>query len=243
MKRKDFFIQLTGWIILLLLIISPAILSAKSIWGVGKTVTIQKDYQDFDKVEISSAFKARILQGKVYNVTLQVDEDLRDYIVVEKRGRTLHIGLKNHRSCCNGSLEAEITMPDIGELGLSGASSAVLEGFSFKHDLVLNLSGASRVEGLIETGNLDLNLSGASNVTLKGRGENLLIHASGASNVRMGDFCSNDANLYLSGASNCVINIDGEMDVRASGSSKVKYCGEGEISTIESSGFSRVSRL
>lgn len=224
MKRKDFFIQFTGWIILLLLIISPAILSAKSIWGIGKTVTIQKDYRDFDKVEISSAFKARILQGQVYNVTLLVDEDLQDYIVVEKRGRTLHIGLKNHRSCCNGSLEAEITMPDIGELGLSGASSAVLEGFNFKHDLVLNLSGASRVEGLIETGNLDLNLSGASN-------------------VRMDDFCSNDANLYLSGASNCVVNIDGEMDVRASGSSKVKYCGEGEISTVESSGFSRVSRL
>jgi len=243
MKHRDFFIQLTGWIILLLIIISPAILSAKTIWGAGKTVTIRKDFEDFDKVDISSAFKASIHQGEEYNVTLRVGENIRDDVIVEKKGRTLEIGLQNHRSHCDGPLEVEITMPDIQGVELSGASSAVLEGFSFKHDLALNLSGASQVEGLIETGNLKLNLSGASKVTMNGCGNNLLIHASGASKVRMADFSCNDASLHLSGASHCLVYIDGELDVSASGSSHVKYRGKGRIGSVESSGFSRVSRM
>jgi len=155
----------------------------------------------------------------------------------------LQIGMKNGNSYINSHLEVAITLPDIRKLGLSGASSVVINGFVFGHDLDVNLSGASKVYGAIETGNLDLSLSGASDVTLKGKGENLVIRASGSSTVKMDDFRVNDAKLQLSGSSNCMVNIDGEMDVQASGSSKVKYCGKGELGSIEVSGFSKVKRM
>lgn len=243
MKRNNFLIQFLGWVILLSVIISPAFLSAKSIHGNGKQVTIKENYTDFDKVEISNSFDARVNYGKEYGITIRVDDNLKDYVVVEKRANTLKIGMKQGYSYINSHLEVAVTLPDIHKLGLSGASSVVIKGFDFSHDLVVNLSGASKVYGSIETGNLDLHLSGASDVTLKGKGENLLIRASGASTVKMNDFRVNDACLTLSGSSNCRVNIDGEMDVQASGSSRVKYCGKGELGSIETSGFSKVKRM
>jgi len=65
----------------------------------------------------------------------------------------------------------------------------------------------------------------------------------GSSTVKMDDFSVNDAKLQLSVSSDCIVNIDGEMDVQASGSSKVKYCGKGELGSIEASGFSKVKRM
>jgi len=243
MKHKDFFIQFFCWVLLVLVIISPAVLSAKSIHGSGKQTTIKESYTDFDEVEISHSFNARVNYGKEYGITIRVDDNLKDYVVVEKRGNTLQISLKNGNSYINSHLEVAITLPDIRKLDLSGASSAVINGFVFGHAMDMNLSGASKVYGTIETGNLALSLSGASDVNLKGKGENLMIHASGSSTVKMDDFSVNDAKLQLSGSSDCMVNIGGEMDVHASGSSKVKYCGKGELGSIETSGFSKVKRL
>jgi len=243
MKHKDFIIQFLGWVILFSVIISPAFLSAKSIHGNGKQVTIKENYTDFDKVEISHSFDARVNYGKEYGITIRVDDNLKSYVVVEKRGNTLKIGMKEGHNYINSHLEVAVTLPDIRKLGLSGASSVVIKGFDFNHDLVVNLSGASKVYGSVKTGNLDLHLSGASDVTLKGKGENLLIKASGASTIKMDDFCVNDASLKLSGSSNCRVNIDGDMDVQASGSSRVKYCGNGKLGSIETSGFSKVKRM
>ncbi|MBN2600853.1 MAG: DUF2807 domain-containing protein [Candidatus Marinimicrobia bacterium] len=243
MKHKDFFIQLFCWVMLVLVIISPAILSAKSIHGSGNQITIKESYTDFDEIEISHSFNARVNYGKEYGIIVRVDDNLKDYVIIEKRDNSLKIGMKDGHSYINSHLEVSVTMPDVRKLGLSGASSMVIDGFVFQHDLDLNLSGSSKVYGTIETGNIDLNLSGASDVTLKGKGENLDIHASGSSLVRMDDFKVNDAKLELSGASNCMVNIDGEMDVYASGSSKVKYCGKGELGSIEASGSSKVKRM
>lgn len=243
MKRKALFIQIFGWFILLLIIVSPAILSAKNIYGSGNQITLKEEYVDFDRVEISHSFDARLNYGRDYSITLRVDDNLKEHVIVEKKGNTLRVGMKNGHSYINAHLEVSITLPDIQKLGLSGSSSAVISGFEFDHEMNISASGASKIFGSIETGNLTLDLSGASNAILKGRGENLTIHASGSSDVELDEYVVNDARLNLSGASDCKVYINGTMDVRASGSSKVKYCGNGAPGSVETSGFSRVKRM
>ncbi len=243
MRRNNLFFQILGWTILFFLIISPAILSAKPIYGSGNSITIKKEIEGFDRVEISNSFNVKINYAKDYAVTIRIDDNLTDYLVVEKSGKTLKIGLKPGRSYINIHPQAVVTLPDICELGLSGASTGVINGFDFGHDFRLDLSGASKIYGSLETGNMNLNLSGASDVNLSGKGKDLEIHASGSSSITMDEFEVADARLELSGSSKCLVNIAGELDVHASGSSKVKYCGPGCIGTVETSGASRVRRI
>jgi len=243
MKRKDSMIQVIGWLIILATIISPVLLSAKTLRGNGNQVVLKKNVTDFDKLRISHTFDARIDYGREYSVVVKVDENLKDYLIVKKKGNTLVVGMENGHSYRNSHLEVAITMPDIRKLGISGASTAAIDGFDFDHDMHVGLSGASQIVGTIKTGDLKMNLSGASDVTLKGTGRNLSINASGASTVRMDDFSVMDADLNLSGASKCLLNVDGEMDIHASGASKVKYCGKGQINSIDISGASKVRRM
>jgi hypothetical protein len=243
MRLGSKLLQFLSWVILFLLIMSPIILSAGRIRGSGNLVTIEKDIKDFDQIEISHSFQVTIKYAKDYSVSVQVDDNLKDYVIIEKHGRRLKISLERGFCCSNPHLEAAITLPDIRQLSLSGASSAEISGFEFNHRLDLDLSGASRVDGVLKTGDMDLDLSGASSIELKGKGRNLGVHASGASTLRMSEFLVGNARLSLSGASNCLVNIAGELDVHASGSSNVKYCGKGTLGSIEASGCSRIKRI
>lgn len=236
-------LQVLSWVIIFLLIMSPIILSAGRICGSGNLVTIEQDIKDFDQIEISHSFQVTIKYAKDYSVTVQVDDNLQDYVIIEKHGQRLKISLEEGLCYSATHLEATITSPDIQQLSLSGASSAMISGFKFNHSLAMNLSGASKVNGLLETGDMDLNLSGASTIELKGKGRNLEVHASGASTLKTSQYMVRDARLSLSGASTCLVNIAGELDVRASGSSNVKYCGKGTLGSIEASGFSQVTRI
>jgi hypothetical protein len=243
MKRNDFILQVLGWTILILLIISPALLSAKTIFGSGEYVTVKEDIKDFDKIEISNSFNVRVNYAKDYTVTVQIDDNLQEYLIIEKVGKTLRIGLESGRSYRDVHSQALVTLPDICKLGLSGASIVTIKGFEFKHPFELHLSGASKVYGDLKTGDLEMHLSGASDVDLSGRGENLNISASGASTVTLNEFRVKDASLGLSGASKCMVNIEGELDVTASGSSKVKYCGPGSIGSVQTTGSSKIRKM
>ena len=65
---------------------------------------------------------------------------------------------------------------------------------------------------------------------------------SGASNLDLSNFHVNDANIGLSGASHATVNLDGRLDVEASGASSLEYIGEPTLGNINTSGASTVNK-
>jgi hypothetical protein len=105
------------------------------------------------------------------------------------------------------------------------------------------LSGASFLEKTdFELGDVDFELSGASHITATGTGSDLVSDVSGASNLDLANFHVNDANIILSGASHATINLDGRLEVNASGVSNLEYIGEPILGTINTSGGSNVNK-
>jgi len=204
-------------------------------------VTQEEAISDFDKVDISHSFVVDIKQGENFSVIVRVDDNLVEQLQVEKFGSTLKIGLKTGISIVsNATLEAEITMPELTGLDLSGASSATISGFKSTKNLTVDLSGASSLRGDIEAGDTSFDLSGSSNANLTGSGGNLTLDASGSSDVDLSDFPVVDAEIDASGASTVTVNASGRLDVEASGASNVTYLGDPSMGTIETSGASSV---
>ena len=154
-------------------------------------------------------------------------------------------------------------MPELYELDLSGATHGTVQGFSSSHDLILDISGASRlnmtdmstgdietdisgasrVSGNITAGDAEFDVSGASTVQLQGSASDIVIDASGASSVELADFPVNNADVELSGASHGTINLDGRLDADLSGASNLKYIGEPTMGDINKSGASTLSKI
>ena len=123
----------------------------------------------------------------------------------------------------------------------SGASSVELVKIS-AGDVSLVVSGASNVTGDIEANKMELEASGASTVQLKGSADSIAADGSGASHLKLADLKVGNANIILSGASDCTVNLDGKLDAELSGASTLEYIGEPTLGNMDISGASKLKR-
>jgi hypothetical protein len=207
-------------------------------------VTQEEDISGFDRVALSNAFKVDIRQGETFSVVVRVDDNLLDHLVVKKRGSTLKIGLMPGLSPTlqNTTQEAEVTMPELTGLHLSGAPHATVSGFKSTNHLDVDVSGASNLRGEIEAGDGRFDVTGASSVTLRGSAGDVIVDARGSSCVDLADFPVADANVKAVGASNVTVNPSGILDADAIGASHVYYVGNPRLGSWDASTASSIKR-
>ena len=228
-------------------------LVALTVWGVGGCIgenitgsgdltTESYDFRDFSRIEAHSGFELEVTMSGTFSIGITADDNVQEYIAVEKSGDTLDIRLRGTRFYHSITLRARVTMLNLYRIELSGGSRADITGFSSSHDFDADLSGGSRLNGDIIAANVEFELSGGSQVELEGSGEDLVIDGSGGSQLDLEDFPIDDASIGLSGGSRATINISGTLSVDLSGGSRVLYVGEPTLGDIELSGDSQVSK-
>ena len=209
--------------IVVIVIIAAAVIVAGAFfsgtWPSGNTVTRDEDFTDFTIVDIGSAFEAEITQSNSYSIKITADENIMERIQVSKTGETLTIRVTGIIIQVD-TLKAEITMPELHELSFSGATHGIATGFSSTHNLTLTLSGASSLDADISTGYVEINLEGASR--LQGEvtaSEDAKLFIGGASTVELTgeakdilvEECSGASSLDLSNfpVNNANVNLSG----------------------------------
>jgi hypothetical protein len=208
----------------------------------GQVITQEKEYSDFTSVDVGSAFQVDITQSNSYSVVIKASETILDKIDVTKEGSTLMIRAEPNIPI-TAVYKAEITMPNLTELVLSGASKGTVEGFSSSDPLGLKISAASRLDMQnTHAGNVEIELSGASTFIAEGSGNDLVSVVEGASKLDLTSFQVNNGNLEVSGASQATVNLDGTLDAVVSGASTLYYIGEPTMGHVETSGSSSINK-
>ena len=155
------------------------------ITGSGHLTTRSFDFTDFSRISAGYAFELEVTQATAYSISVTLDDNLSDYLRVDKKGDTLKLEMQSGRLYRTTNLRAIVSMPRLKELTLSGASRADVANFTAKDDLHLGFSGASRA-GLtnILVNAFNLELSGASNLSGEVAADgNARLNLSGASHI------------------------------------------------------------
>jgi hypothetical protein len=156
---------------------------AVSLTGSGNVITQEEAISGFDRVDVSHGFRVDVGQGDTFRVVIRVDDNVVEHLEVAKKGDTLRIGLKRNRSYTlkNTTLEAEVTMPELTGLEMSGGSHATLSGSA--QDLKLDASGGGQIDlGDFSVVDADIELSGGARAMVNPSGK-LDVDASGGSHV------------------------------------------------------------
>ena len=159
---------------------------------------------------------------------------------VAKSGDTLRVSLKSNVNVRNATLKAQITMPGLTGLDLSGATHTTLAGFSSETSLSVGLSGASHLQGEIRSGDARFHLSGASKLELRGGAANIKVSASGASHAGLDQFSSKAAVVDASGASHINVSVADKLEAEASCASQVRYLGQPQVIKSHTSGAASI---
>ena len=226
--------------------------------------------KDFTGLDLSGIVDVNLVKSDSYKVEVTLPSVLQEYLLVWVRNGVLKIGWnkpipsKLQRQLDNWTCKAEIAMPELRKVEMSGTTSLRCDDtFDLgRGELSLDLSGASHIKSLkANAGKLDAEISGASScitygsfheveLDLSGASSNnfmiktdkLEADISGATKVSLdGDF--GKVELDASGA--CEVNLKGTigtLEVDASGASNVKALNaETENAVLETSGASNCS--
>jgi hypothetical protein len=192
--------------------------------GSGKLLTQEKNFSDFSIVDLNNGFQAQIIQGSSYNVSITADSNVINRVDVTQNGNTLTIGLQLGTFFdVGGTLKAQITMPDLQEIHVTGGCSANVANFAVSHDLFVSSSGGS-------------------SITMSGQANGLSASCAGGGNLKLSDLKVNTASVQLSGGSSATINVSGKLDANLSGGSSLTYSGNPTLGTITNTGFSTITR-
>jgi len=210
----------TGGVVVL---IGVLILSGVILVGSGKLQTQQKNLSDFTIINIQSGFQAQISQSDSYSVSITADNNVINRIDVNQSGNTLTIGLQLVSIFNMGTLKAQITMPDLQEIHLSGGANANVSGFVLAHELLVSEEGGSKLQ-------------------MEGQASNLSAVCTGGSSLELSSLEVNQATITMDGGSTGTTNVTGLLNADLNGGSSLTYTGNPTLGSIVTSGLSTISR-
>jgi hypothetical protein len=234
--------------------------------GSGFPKTTSFDSTGFVNLAVEHPFKVRIVPDTVFSVSVTCDDNIVPYLVVEMGTDALRLSLMGGYNYRNVILAAEVHMPALTGLTMSGASEAHIEaGFVSSQPLGVTLSGASTVEFAavgcgpfttavsgastftatsISSSSFTATVSGASTVTASGSTIAEVLNVSGASGAHLQNLLAAQASVQLSGSSKSWVNVgNGQITLTASGASTLYYVGSPTFVINGLSGGSGIEKL
>lgn len=207
----------------------------------SQTVTESRDLEPFTAIEAGGIFTIELTQGDHSLVEIETEENLMERVETQVQNGVLKLNLKGTPR--NATLKVHVVNPSINEIKLSGAAN--LKGLNeiYAPVMKLHMSGASRLELMVNTESLTTRGSGAVNIQLQGRAHKHNLVLSGASQVRALDLETHTSNVNTSGASNARVWASNLLEVKASGTSNVSYEQEPNSLVMNLSGMSGLNNI
>ncbi len=233
--------------------------------GSGALVTERLALSGFTGIEVGGSWEVTVRPGP-YDVQVTVDDNVVDDLRVEVRGDALYFGLRPQVRLRRVTLRAQVTMPALDAVGVSGSGDATFSDFE-SPALRLRVTGSGDVEGSgISVGVLDAGISGSGDITLEGcasesagvsitgsgdvtlRGASdeqptgsvtLQISGSGSADLDGCAFAS--ANVRITGSGSGTLTLgSGDLAGSISGSGEVRYRGSPARVDVRTTGSGRM---
>ncbi|MBX2870576.1 MAG: DUF2807 domain-containing protein [Saprospiraceae bacterium] len=191
----------------------------------GNVTTFEKDITGFDALDVSNDFTVFVTSNSdAEGVRIEADDNFHDYIIVEKVGSTLRIGLERINNIRGKkTLNAYVSAKTLEEIEAGGDSKVYLENELQNEKLKISLRGDSQLQGPIQVNVMQADIRGDSKMTMD--------------NMMQGDRFTLD----IRGDSKFEGSVDvNEFGADIRGDSKVDLIGEAETASVEVRGDSQI---
>lgn len=228
----------------LVLLGSCNIIDMQRVEGNGKVSTKIYDFKNFDKVDASGAVTLYVKQDSAYNVKLETDENLFQYLKITEANGTLRIDTKDgYRLDPSDKLKIHISLPEINHIELSGASQIhITDKFVQNENIGIDMSGACSGDIKLRAPKVKADISGATTLNIEGETRETDLQASGASTINAFDLKAEKAVVSASGASNARVFASVSLNGDASGASGIRYKGNPAKVVSDASGASSIKK-
>ncbi|HLH90820.1 MAG TPA: head GIN domain-containing protein [Xanthobacteraceae bacterium] len=186
-------------------------IAANAVRGSGKITTETRNVGSFTSVRISGVGSAVIERTGTPGLSISADDNLLPLITSDVKDGTLSLGFKSGTIISSASIEYRVTVGDLREVHVSGATGLRAD----------DLAGSA----------LAVTVSGAGRVRLSGRIDDLEVDVSGAGSLDAAALTARHVTVEASGAGNVSVNASDTLDAKASGAGTVRYVGAPKLTS------------
>lgn len=197
--------------------------------GSGVITTQTYPLDAFDAFRLQGGSTVRFVQSDVYEVNVQIDDNLIDLLNIDVEDGRLTIG-SDYDFRTKISPVIEVRSPSLRRIQIEGAASFEKGDPLTASNLQAIFSGAVDGELQLDTDRATVDVSGAATIRIIGRADDFEIGISGVGSLDGEDLQTKTAKLRISGAGEASIRCEEELDLDISGTGQVQYWGNPEVS-------------
>jgi hypothetical protein len=204
--------------------------------GEGEVVTEVIEVDGFTGVHASSGIDVNITQGDFY-VEVVADENLHEYITVERDGGNLRIGTERNIYRAKSKV-VNVTLPELTDIRISSAGDIQSTGKFTCEDLDIEISSAGDLNMEVEAEAIDISISSSGDCDIWGRTIELDAQLSSAGDLNAFDLEADYVKVRVSSAGDASVFANKEIEMSASSAGNIYYKGDAEVisSTTSSAG-------
>jgi hypothetical protein len=195
--------------------------------GEGDVVTEVIEIDGFTGVHASSGIDVNITQGDFY-VEVVADENLHEYITVERDGGNLRIGTDRsiHRA---KSKVVNVSLPELDDLKISNAGDIQATNKFTCNELDIEISSAGDLKMEVEADAIDISISSSGDCDIWGTTRDLDAQLSSAGDLNAFDLEADYVKVRVSSAGDASVYANKEIGMKASSAGNIYYKGDAEV--------------
>ena len=201
----------------------------KSVSGEGNPESFSIDVGEFSELKVELLCEIEYYSAASCSVTLEVQPNLRDYIVVEESGGVLSVRTNRNILWSGKAPVLTVKSPSLNKASFSGAGSLTLHDTITADSFSLILQGTLDCKAKFDVNKLIAEIEGMGSIELSGRADNADISVDGTSKVDALSLQTCDASVSLNGISTVKISCSDNLYVEADGLGTVEYQGSPSI--------------
>ena len=221
-------------------------------WGnsiaLSSNITTESiDISNFDRISVTDDFVAFIKFGDEEKIQIEANENLHDYIIVEKEGDELKIRTKsystNNKNGVDEKLVAHITAKKLTAIsGDNDAEIRVLDKIE-ANSFNINLDDDATLKGEFKVRTLDVNMDDDAELEIEGSADKMELDADSDSMIDGYRLIVNDLDIHLDGDSESRLTVNGTLNVTTKGDSEFTYKGSATVARKRVTGDSDVQHI
>lgn len=195
--------------------------------GNGITETKEKSLQSFDELEVSGAFKVKIIPSDNFRAIVEADENLHEYIIISQDGERVRVKMKNNINFkTSNTVKITVYTNELRRVELAGSCELKSDGVLENTDkMEITIAGSGDADIAVKTPEMKVSIGGSGKVIMGGKTRDLKISIAGSGDFEGEELMSENADISIAGSGSARVFTSVELKVSIAGSGDVFYAG------------------
>ncbi len=195
--------------------------------GDGNVVSETIDIDGFTGVHASAGIDVVLTQGD-YSVEVVADENLHEYITVEREGKMLRIGSERNIYRAKSKV-VNVSLPELTNVRISSAGDVEATNDFSCDELDIEISSAGDLNMGVEAKAVFISISSSGDCDIWGRTERLDARLSSAGDLNASDLEADYVSVKVSSAGDARVWANEEIEMSASSAGNIYYSGDAKV--------------